>query len=63
MQFYDDVLIILDLITLNMLGGECKLLTFSSLNVFDYGVVLLRSIFWTFSIDPMFFNHNVSRDG
>jgi hypothetical protein len=28
--------------------------TFSSLNVFDDVVVLLRSIFWTLSIVPMF---------
>jgi hypothetical protein len=35
----------------------------SSLNVFDDGAVLLRSIFWTYSIVPMFFNHDVSRDG
>jgi hypothetical protein len=28
----------------------------SSLNVFDVGAVLLRSIFWTLSIVPMFFN-------
>jgi hypothetical protein len=35
----------------------------SSLNVFDDGVVLLRSLFWNLSIVPMFSNHNVSRDG
>jgi hypothetical protein len=33
------------------------------LNVFDDGVVLLRSIIWTLFIVLMFCNHNVSRDG
>jgi hypothetical protein len=32
-------------------------------NVFHDGAQKLQSIFWTFSIVPMFFNHNVSRDG
>jgi hypothetical protein len=36
---------------------------FSSLNVFDDGAVLLRSILWTLSIVTVFCNHNVSRDG
>jgi hypothetical protein len=31
----------------------------SSLNVFDDGSVLLRSIFWTFSIVSMFLNHYI----
>jgi hypothetical protein len=35
----------------------------SSLNVFDDGVALLRSILWTLSIVSMFCNHNASRDG
>jgi hypothetical protein len=35
----------------------------SSLNIFDDGAVLLRSILWTLSIVCMFCNHNVSRDG
>jgi hypothetical protein len=35
----------------------------SSLNVFDDGAVLRRSILWTLSIVSMFCNHNVSRDG
>jgi hypothetical protein len=35
----------------------------SSLHVFDNGAVLLRSIIWTLFIVPMFYNHNVSRDG
>jgi hypothetical protein len=36
---------------------------YTSLNVFDDGAVLLRSIIWTLSIVSMFCNHNVSRDG
>jgi hypothetical protein len=35
----------------------------SSVNVFDGGAVILRSIIWTLSIILMFCNHNVSRDG
>jgi hypothetical protein len=35
----------------------------SSLNIFDDGAVLLRSILWTLSIVSVFCNHNVSRDG
>jgi hypothetical protein len=34
----------------------------SSLNVFDVGAVLLRSIIWTLSIVSMFCKHNISRE-
>jgi hypothetical protein len=34
-----------------------------SVNFFDDGAVLLRSILWTLWIVSMFCNHNVSRDG
>jgi hypothetical protein len=56
----------------NIVASDLSLLIFSSvqmiiflssLNVFDDGVVLLRSILWTSSIVSMFYKHNVSRDG
>jgi hypothetical protein len=36
---------------------------YKSRNVFEDGVVLLRSILWTLYIVLMFCNHNISRDG
>jgi hypothetical protein len=34
-----------------------------SLNVFDDGAILLRSIIWALSIVLTFCSHNLSRDG